>query len=208
MSDDPKDPEPLTPSHLLHGRQITSLPHEQLAIDELSDPTYNEQTRLSKDVKAHNLLLQHFTTRWRNDYIISLREYHRTSGNNECKISVGDVVLEHNDGPRMKWRLAVVEELIHGGDGQVRAANIRTSTGRTNRPVVRLIPLEVSAQDKSPSTKNRLDSEGENSSDNSKDTPDGATDLRPTRDSARKARERFTQWASILLRGPEDVMNS
>jgi len=61
------------------------------------------------------------------------------------------------------------------------------STGRTNRPVVRLIPLEVSAQDKSTGTKKRLDSEEENSSDNSKDTPDGATDLRPTRDSARKA---------------------
>ena len=205
---DPKDLEPLTPSHLLHGRLITSLPHEQLSIDELSDPTYNEQTRLSKDAKAHNLLLQHFTARWRNEYITSLREYHCTSGNNECKISVGDVVLVHDDGPRIEWRLAVIEELIHGDDGLVRAANIRTSTGRTNRPIVRLIPLEVSAQDKSTSTKNRLDSEEENSSDNSKETPDGATDLRPTRASARKARERFTQWASILPKGPEDVMNS
>jgi len=186
VSDDPKDPESLTPSHLLHGRRITSLPREQLAIDELSDPTYNEQTRLSKDAKAHNMLLQHFNARWRNEYITLLREYHCTSGNNECKISLGDVVLVHDDGPRIKCRLAVVEELIHGGDGLVRAANIRTSTGQTSRPVVRLIPLKVSAQDKSTSTKNKLDSE-ENSSDNSKDTPDGATDLHPIRDSARKA---------------------
>jgi len=42
------------------------------------------------------------------------------------------------------WRLVVVEDLIHGGDGLVQAANIRTSTGRTNRQIVRLIPLEVS----------------------------------------------------------------
>jgi len=208
VSDDPKDPEPLTPSHLLHGRRITSLPHEQVTIDEISDPTYNEQTRLSKDAKAQNLLLQHFAVRWRTEYITLLREYHHTSGNNECKISVGDVVLVHDDGPRIKWKLAVIEELILGGDGLVRAANIRTSTGRTKRPVVRLIPLEVSAQDKSTSTKNKLDSEEENSSDNSRDAPDGATDLRPTRDSARKARERLTQWASILSRGPEDVIDS
>ena len=129
VSDGPKDPEPLTPSHLLTGRRITTLPHEQLMIDEISDPSYNEQTCLSKDAKAQNLLLQHFATRWRNEYLTSLREYHCTSGNNKCEIAVGDVVLVHNDGPRIKWRRAVVEELIHGGDGLVRAANIRTSTG-------------------------------------------------------------------------------
>ena len=148
VSDDPKDPEPLTPSHLLSGRRITSLPHEQRTMDEVSDPSYNEHDRLSKDAKTQGLLLQHFTTRWRNEYLTSLREFHRTSGSNECKIAVGDVVLVHDDGPRVKWRLAVVEELTYGGDGLVRAANIRTSTGQTNRPVVRLVPLEVSAQGK------------------------------------------------------------
>ena len=49
------DPEPLTPSHLLTGRRITTLPHEQLMIDEISGPSYNEQSRLSKDAKAQNL---------------------------------------------------------------------------------------------------------------------------------------------------------
>jgi len=53
----------------------------------------------------------------------------------------------HDDGPHIQWRLAVVEDLIHGGDVLVRAANIRTSTGWTNRPIVQLIPLEISTRD-------------------------------------------------------------
>ena len=35
------DPEPLTPAHLLHGRRITCLPHQQIDIDELTDPNYD-----------------------------------------------------------------------------------------------------------------------------------------------------------------------
>ena len=100
-------------------------------------------------------------------------------------------MLVHDDSPCVHWRLAVVEDLIHGGDGLVRAANIRTSTGRTNRPIIRLIPLEVSAPDKDSDT-NRL-----SCSDSQTDVFEEVK-LRPTRNSAKKARERLTQWADIL----------
>ena len=62
---------------------------------------------------------------------------------------VGDVVLMHNDTPRMTWKITVIEKLIRGNDGLVRAANIniQTATGRTNRPITRLVPLEVSSSD-------------------------------------------------------------
>ena len=56
-----------------------------------------------------------------------------------------------------------------------------------------------------------MDREEENPSsvsDNSADFPEGATDLHPTRNSARKARERVTKWANILSRAPEDVTDS
>ena len=62
-------------------------------------------------------------------------------GNNRKDIKVEDVVLIHDKGPRLDCKLAVVEELIVGGDGLVRAANIRTSNGKTNRPIVKLFPL-------------------------------------------------------------------
>jgi len=40
--------------------------------------------------------------------------------------------------------IAVIEDL---GDGLMRAANIRIPTGRTNRPLARLVPLEISSSD-------------------------------------------------------------
>ena len=41
VSDDPNDMEPLTPSHLLYGRQITPLPYK-VTPDELTDPDYQD----------------------------------------------------------------------------------------------------------------------------------------------------------------------
>ena len=64
---------------------------------------------------------------------------------NRQQIKPGDIVLVHDDTPRITWKLAVIEELMKGKDGLVRAAKIRTSQGRTNRPIARLIPLEVSS---------------------------------------------------------------
>ena len=55
-------------------------------------------------------------------------------------------MLVHDDVPRGRWQLAVIEELIEGLDGfSTRAAKIRTKTRRTNRPTARLYPLEVSS---------------------------------------------------------------
>ena len=51
----------------------------------------------------------------------------------------------HDDGPRLSWRLAVIEELITANDGLVRAAIVRTSASRTNCPIVKPYPLEVTS---------------------------------------------------------------
>ena len=57
------------------------------------------------------------------------------------------MVLVHDESPRSTWKLTVVESLREGGDGLIRAANIRTSTGHTNRPITKLYPLEVCANE-------------------------------------------------------------
>ena len=75
LSHDLNDPEPLTPSHLLSGRRITSLPYESHTIDKINDPCYNEHSCLSKDAKTQALLLQHFVSRWKNEYLTLLREF-------------------------------------------------------------------------------------------------------------------------------------
>ncbi|XP_077865916.1 uncharacterized protein LOC144353200 [Saccoglossus kowalevskii] len=59
---------------------------------------------------------------------------------------IGDIVLVHSDTQkRLLWPLAKVEKLHVGNDGLVRAADIRTKTGKTSRPLCKLYPLELSA---------------------------------------------------------------
>ena len=74
----------------------------------------------------------------------------------------GAFVLVYDDSPRINWRLAVVEDTISGKDGLIRAATIRKSTGKTNRSITKLYPLEITAanslleQPKSKSTDNDI----------------------------------------------------
>ena len=54
-------------------------------------------------------------------------------------------MLVHADNrKRLYWVLAVVESLIIGKDRLARAANIKARSGRTNRPIKKLYPLETS----------------------------------------------------------------
>ena len=145
VSPDVADPEPLTPAHLLYGRRITSLPHPMVEDDELTDPNYGTESELRKRANTQALILKHFWKRWKLEYLTSLREFHKTTGNNVQKVQVGDVVLVHDDIPRIRWELAVIEDVIKGSDGLIRAANIRTKGGRTNRPISKLYPLEVTS---------------------------------------------------------------
>jgi len=148
VSSDVIDEEPLTPAHLLYGRRITALPHIRVEQDEILDPDYNQNGNAEIQKKSKRLapLLQHFWTRWRQEYLTSLREFHKTTGNNKAAVKVGDVILVHDEGSRINWKLAVVQELLPGRDGHVRAVNIRTQGGTTNRPIAKLYPLEISAQ--------------------------------------------------------------
>ena len=57
---------------------------------------------------------------------------HKATGTNIQTVKVGDVVLMHDDTPRLHWRLVVIEDVIKGLDGFVRAARIQTNSGKTN----------------------------------------------------------------------------
>ena len=65
-------------------------------------------------------------------------------GSNHQEIKPGDVVFIHDDTTRANWKMAVIESVKKGADGKIRSANICTPTGRTNCPVARLYPLELS----------------------------------------------------------------
>ena len=199
VSSNIEDEQPLTPSHLLYGRRITALPHPLIEEDEWSDPTFNDEPSVVQHLaKLRGNLILHFWNRWRKEYLTSLREFHKVSGVNKTSIKVGDVVQVHDDTKRINWRLAVVESLITGNDGLVRAANIRTSTGRTNRPLAKLYPLEVTATCATPPD-DKPTSENNPSMDVSPE--------KQGRTAALEARKRIKDWTSKLLGGPKDVAN-
>ena len=194
VSNDCHDPEPLTPSHLLYGRHITRLPYEH--VTDLQDKDYGEKSDVTKRARVLAHLLEHFRSRWRQEYLTSLREFHKASGNNMQRVKAGDVVLIHDDGPRVYWKLAVIEKLSKGGDGLIRSAEVRTSNGKTNRPIARLYPLEVT-DDSTTSEQNTVTEE------------QGNTSLvrPPRRTAAQKATRQMREWAKILGAPPEDVEN-
>ena len=103
------DMELITSSHLLHGRPIVSLPHYDVQDDELTDPTFGETVDINRSAKVHAHLLAHFWNRWKLEYLTALHEFHKTTGSNTQAVKVGDIVLIHDDTPRVQWKLAVIE---------------------------------------------------------------------------------------------------
>ena len=120
----------------------------------MSDPDYAPVTRtmLSRRFTYLHTILQHFWTRWRREYLLDLRESHRRSqGHGSTKVSIGDVVIVHDDTPRGTWRLGLVEEKLQRRDGECQGAIVRVKSGEgpsfMRRPLQRLFPFEVHQQD-------------------------------------------------------------
>ena len=136
--------EPLTPSHLLTGRRLPDPPPDV-------DSDYG-RTSVELSLRARNLntLLDHYWQRWKREYLLELREQHRTSRKNvvgDGKVLAVGVIYDQGL-PRGFWKLGCVEELITGSDGQCRGAFVRVKSGRSSRsllkhPVQHLYPLEV-----------------------------------------------------------------
>jgi len=201
-----RDPEPITPAHLLYGRRITTLPHCSTDLDDLDDPDFGDASDLQRRARAQAIVVRHFWTRWKREYLTALRETHKVTGNNEQRVRIGDIVLVHDDTPRIKWKLAVIERLMKRADGLVRSADIRTTTGKTNQPIARLYPLEVTASGTVRDAPQANSAELSSSATNDSDEPTLPT--RPVRNAAKRGREQVKQWITSLRCPPEDVTDS
>ena len=139
----------LSPSHLINGRRVTNTPNDS----HFEVISTNES--LTRRARHHRHLLRQFTDQWRKIYLLSLRERHAqvTKNRKGVDIAIGDVVILKNDtSNRMFWKLAKVEELLPGKDGNIRAAIIKVSNADRNprllkRSVKHLFPLEVNNND-------------------------------------------------------------
>lgn len=128
---------------LLCGHRVDRLP---VAIDDsdLADPEYEPRAVVNKRYLYLSALLAKYWQRWQSEYLTSLRETDKNlvKGTNN-NIKVGQIVQIRDDQSRLFWKLARVEELVQGADGNIRTAIVKTSTGRTSRPLVHLYPLEL-----------------------------------------------------------------
>ena len=138
---------PLTPSHLIYGRRVVTLPRSDVEDD---DETYHPATHSSVNKRLHFLahIVTNYWQRFNTEYLVALRDRHKMpdSAGSPPQIAVGDVVLVHDDvRKRSRWKMAVVTKLLPSTqDGLTRVAEIRMDSGTTNRPISRLYPLELS----------------------------------------------------------------
>ncbi|XP_053385697.1 uncharacterized protein LOC128550515 [Mercenaria mercenaria] len=141
-STDPTDDVPLTPSHLLYGRRITT----PIYPDDREEPEADDMSRDKADklYRFKSATIEHFWSRWKHEYLTSLREFHKHLGGEGDLIRIGDVVQIHDDTLlRSRWSLGVIDDVVTGADGRTRAARVKSRKGIITRPIAKLYPLEL-----------------------------------------------------------------
>ena len=107
----------------------------------LSGPCYNNDIHQDTSKFFINAQPKH-------EYLTALREHHLSNQkpNIQQTIKVGDIVIFHTDNKkRLEWPLAKVLKLSQGNDGYIHSAQIKMQNGVTQRPIVKLYPLEINA---------------------------------------------------------------
>ncbi|XP_065078611.1 uncharacterized protein LOC135701683 [Ochlerotatus camptorhynchus] len=134
LSDDPSEPEPLTPGNFMIDRPLTAIPepsYEGIPVNRLSRWQYVQ--RLRSD----------FWKRWSQEYLLELQlrqKWTKKRGN----INPGMVVLIKDDNlPPQYWKIGKVEKTYSGADGMVRMVDVQTKDGLLKRPIHKLAPLPI-----------------------------------------------------------------
>jgi len=130
VSSDHRDPEPLTPNHLLLLGGSVPVPRGVFKDDDLYAKRRWRQTQYLADL---------FWSRWRKEYLPLLQHRQRWFYP-ERSLSVGDVVLIADEGlPRSQWPLGRVIETHVSSDGLVRSVRIRSKGTELCRPITKLV---------------------------------------------------------------------
>ena len=135
VSDDPKDPEPLTPNHLLLLRSGPTLPPGRFGKEDSYSRRRWKQVQYLADI---------FWRRWILEYLPTLQE-RKKWGNVDRNFAVDDVVLVLDERvPRSSWPLGrIIEVYQNKRDGMVRSAKVKTRTSVLVRPIDKIVLLEA-----------------------------------------------------------------
>ncbi|XP_072401566.1 uncharacterized protein [Diabrotica undecimpunctata] len=134
LSNDPFDLKPLTPSHFLIGRPISSIPKDNISNERETGLHLHERLQF---------LQQHFWKRWSLEYISELQQRQKWKVN-RSKVKINTLVLiKDRKLPSKKWFLGRVRDLYPGHDGVTRVISVQTSNGVLRRAVSNICPLPV-----------------------------------------------------------------
>ena len=130
-SPDATDLDALTPNHFLLGTAGSVLPSHQCA----------EIDHRKRYVRAQ-AYSDAIWNRWLKEYVPPLNRRSKWSSQPGRQLKTGDLVwIVEPTSPRGHYPLARVVKLNFGSDAIARSAEVKTSTGRLVRPVVKLCPV-------------------------------------------------------------------
>ncbi len=140
LSDDPGDINFLTPAHFLIQRASYLIPEPDFT---------TENVPVSRRWQLISQKLQHFWSRWKNEYLSSLQPREKWRKRNRS-FQPGDVVFVRTENaPPGKWPLARVVATHPDRYGDNRVCDLQTATSRYQRPSVKLVLLVPVEEQKS-----------------------------------------------------------
>lgn len=133
-SEDPGEPEPLTPGHFLIGEPLVAVPDANYEASSMN--SLNRWQMVQK-------MVQTFWRRWSQEYLTTL--IHRYKWQFQVpEPKLGDVVLIKEDGlPPSRWLLGRIVEMHPGSDNITRVVTVKTKTSVIKRPTSKLCILPV-----------------------------------------------------------------
>ncbi|XP_050357238.1 uncharacterized protein LOC126777960 [Nymphalis io] len=136
LSEDPGDPQPLTPGHFLIGEQMVAIPDEA--------PTDVQVTGLQR-WKLTQKMVNDFWRKWSEEYLVSLNQRYKWFTKKQDPDIGNIVVIKDHNLPPTKWLLGKIEQKHSGHDGLTRVLTIKTKNGLIKRPLnkVSILPSAI-----------------------------------------------------------------
>ena len=141
------DEEVLTPFHLLNGFgpdiefPLSSVDTSKVLLEAIAHRPHLPQLYIKTQARKEK-----FWGDFQRQYLESIKFTSDPGSAGGLLPKVGDVCIVHSTDPRFAWKKAIVLELIHSADGELRKCRIRTPGGETIRAVSNLFPLELTAE--------------------------------------------------------------
>ncbi|GFU30967.1 integrase catalytic domain-containing protein [Nephila pilipes] len=108
-----------------------------------NEPSAKEN--LSRRILYQTELLRQIWAKWKNNYLMQLRNAHNfVNPDLEKDLKWGDVVLiEGTTKSKYLWPLGIIENVIIGRDGHISSCLVQTAKGQYKRPIQLIYPLEI-----------------------------------------------------------------